>query len=346
MHATPSDRLTESLSVEPIVRAASLAALDSESPPTEAHFRRDHFRPPLIDQDEWRVELRGSAGGALQLALGELRALPRHDLTVVLECAGHRRSEHVPAAAGIPWGVGAVSEARWTGTRLRSLLENVDTAGARFVLLEGADRGPFRGGSIVPFARALPIEKALHPDTLVAWEMNGEPLPEGHGAPLRAIVPGWYATDSIKWLTRVTVLSEPFQGPFEVEDYRLRTNREGGGTRLADLPVHSLLTSQRDRERMPAGVHLLRGIAWGGVGGARRVELSTNGSDWEEASLVLPSGPYAFARWSFRWHAEAGLRTIAVRAFDATGAAQGQEPTWNEGGYANSSIQRIRLLVG
>jgi sulfane dehydrogenase subunit SoxC len=328
------------MSTAPAVHAASATALGLDPMPTELHFRRDHFPPPSADLESPRLEVGGRVDRQLTLDLGALRAHPRRELVVALECAGHRRSEYLPATAGLPWEVGAVSEATWAGASLRDVLEHAGVASsARFVVLEGADRGPFRGGPETPFARALPIAKALHPDTLIAWEMNGEPLPEAHGAPLRAIVPGWYATDSVKWLQRIEVLDEPFAGPFEALDYRIR------GERLTAVPPHSLLTSVHDRDRVPQGEQVLSGIAWGGAGGIAAVEISIDGESWKPASLDATRGPYAFTRWSVPWSAQRGLRTVAVRATDTAGTTQPPQPEWNEGGYANSSIQQVRVLV-
>ena len=330
----------EQVPTDPGVRPAPLAALDLERMPSGAHFRRDHFSPAIADPAAWRLGVGGSVGRPLELGFERLRSYPRRELRVVLECSGHRRAEYRPATRGVPWQLGAVSEAVWAGASLRDLLEDASVSdAAQFIVLEGADRGPFRGEGDVPFARALPLEKALHPDTLLAWEMNGEPLPLAHGAPLRAIVPGWYATDSVKRLGRIAALEEPFDGPFEAIDYRV------DGERLTALRVHALLTSAREGEQLAAGDRVLRGIAWGGEGGVARVEVSVDRSDWEQAALDQVAGPYAFARWNVSWPAEPGLHTVAVRATDAAGATQPPEPVWNEGGYANSSIQRVRLHV-
>jgi DMSO/TMAO reductase YedYZ molybdopterin-dependent catalytic subunit len=263
----------------------------------------------------------------------------------VLECAGHRRSEYQPATRGLPWQTGAVSEAVWAGTSLAHVLEQAGVRDGRFVLLEGADRGHFRGAGDFAFARALPIAKALEPDTLLAWQMNDEPLPPGHGAPLRAIVPGWYATDSVKWLRRITVRDQRFAGPFEAIDYRLARDSEQRGARLTTLAVHSLITSLGDGERVAAGEQTLRGIAWGGTGGVARVEISVDGGDWQAAELKRSAGRYARRHWRFAWRAQPGLRTVAVRATDAARSPQPPEPPWNEGGYANASIQRARVRV-
>ncbi len=327
------------------VRATSLSALNLDEMPTSAHFRRDHFFAPEIHGD-WRLEVGGSVRQRLELRYDVLRSCPSRELTVALECAGHRRAEFRTATSGVKWGVGAVSEARWAGTSLRHILERAGLTGSpRCVVLEGADEGLFRDTGTVRFARALPIRKALHPDTLLAWNMNGEPIPVGHGAPVRAIVPGWYATDSVKWLNRILVLEEPFMGLFEALDYRLTTNSAVPGMRLTALPVHSLLTSVHDGERISEGPRVLRGIAWGGDAGVSHVELSIDDRKWQRATLIRPKSRYAFVRWEFRWLARGGLHGIAVRATDAAGKGQPSEPQWNHGGYANSSIQRVRIHV-
>jgi DMSO/TMAO reductase YedYZ molybdopterin-dependent catalytic subunit len=341
----PVDHIRDVLSDDPLIRPAPLAALGLPTMPTEAHFRRDHFQPPQVDHEPWRLTIEPLRGPALELAPDELTTLPRRELRVVLECAGHRRAEYEPAPRGIAWQTGAVSEAVWAGASLADVLVAAGATTGRYVVLEGADAGPFRGEGRHAFARALPLAKALDADTLLAWEMNGRPLPHGHGAPLRAIVPGWYATDSIKWLRRIAVLDRPFDGPFEAVDYRVAPEPGGPGTRLTRLPVHALLLSHADGRTGGRGTGELRGIAWGGEGGPARVDVSLDGGAWQSATLDAPQSRYARAHWSFAWQAEPGLRTIAVRATDAAGNAQPSVPSWNEGGYANASCQRIRIAV-
>ena len=175
--------------------------------------------------------------------------MPRRSLVVVLECAGHRRAELRPATPGLQWQEGAVSEARWTGTPLAGLLRaaGIDREAAE-VVLTGADRGAFeRQPGRHPYARALPLAKALHKDTMLAYEMNGEPIPPEHGGPVRAIVPGWYATDSVKWVERVAVVQAEFDGPFQALDYRFATADDPGpGARMERMPVHALITAPGD----------------------------------------------------------------------------------------------------
>ena len=226
-------------------RPSPLRALERASIPTDLHFVRDHFPVPAIDPASWSAELIGDEQ-SLELDLDLLRCLPRRGLSVVLECAGHRRAEFEPIPRGIPWGSGAVAEAEWTGASLGSVLTLVGIPpGANEVVLEGADAGPVDGfDGTHRFARSLPLAKALDPDVLLAYEMNGEPIPVARGGPVRAIVPGWYATDSVKWLDRIWFTSDEFDGVFQADDYRLRALGEpGSGRRMTDVPVHALITT-------------------------------------------------------------------------------------------------------
>lgn len=334
-------------STDPIIRAATRAMLDRSRMPTEAHFRRDHFPEPESDVSPWVLEVDGDVRNPVRLEVDDLQRFPQTSLRVVLECAGHRRREFDPPTAGVPWGIGAISEARWTGASLRDVLELAGVSeSARYVLLEGADRGYVPAAKrTIPFARSIPIEKALDPDTLLAWSMNGQMIPRGHGAPIRAIVPGWYATDSVKWLARIRVLERPFQGHFEKSEYRLRTSADAGGRRLTALAAHALLLSHEPGTVVPRGPTLFTGIAWGGSGGVESVDLSVDGARWVTADVVPTRTSYARQWWVARWNAKPGSHTIHVRARDRAGNRQPEQPSWNSGGYSNASIQRVPITV-
>jgi len=211
-----------------------LAALGARSISTAAHFRREHFPVPDVDRAAWRLRIGGSVATPAIVTLADLVGMPRRSLVVVLECAGHRRAELLPVTPGLQWQEGAVAEARWTGTPLRGLLRaaGIDP-GAAEVVLTGTDRGSFERLGRYPYARSLPLAKALHKDTILAFEMNGEPIPPEHGGPVRAIVPGWYATDSVKWLERVHVAQAEFDGPFQALDYRFAAADDPAAARAA-----------------------------------------------------------------------------------------------------------------
>jgi DMSO/TMAO reductase YedYZ molybdopterin-dependent catalytic subunit len=313
-------------------RPTPLSALESRLPGAEDHFRRDHFDPPTIDERGFALEVTGG-DRELRLTMDELRRLPRRELDVVLECAGHRRDEFEPATPGLQWGVGAVGEARWAGTALADALGLVEIGPeVTEVALFGADRGSCEvAGGVHRFARSIPLTKALDPDTLLVWEMDGEPLPVGHGAPLRAIVPGWYATDSVKWLERIELLCEPFDGPFQALDYRWVDERHPTpGVRMDEVPVHSVITS--------IDAATARGAAWGG-GGVARVEVRIDDGEWHEARLEPGSGAYARTLWTVDLPRPA--HSVAARATDVHGDSQPERPDWNPGGYRNNSVQRI-----
>jgi DMSO/TMAO reductase YedYZ molybdopterin-dependent catalytic subunit len=310
-------------------RPTPLRALDASRIPTELHFVRDHFPPPRLDPTEWSATLTGNEA-TLELDLALLRGLPTRTLAVVLECAGHRRVEFESVPQGIPWGIGAVAEAEWTGVSLASVLELAGIApNAHEVVLEGADAGPVDGfDGDHRFARSLPLAKALDADVLLAYEMNGEAIPLARGGPVRAIVPGWYATDSVKWLDRIWFACDEFDGVFQAHDYKLRVPGEPGpGQRMDALPVHALMTSPPDREAgVAAGELPVRGIAWGGTGGVAAVEVRVDLGPWTPARLSRPRGPYARVSWEAHCTLSTGTHEIACRAIDRAGEAQPDRP--------------------
>jgi len=326
-----------------------LAALELAEIPSELHFARDHFAAPESDPVSWSLELVGGHR-SLTLDLDDLRGLERRALRVVLECAGHRRAEFESIRKGIPWAAGAVAEARWAGTSLAGVLELVDLpADAREVVLEGADAGTVDGfDGVHRFARSLPLAKALDPDVLLAYEMNGEPIPVRRGGPVRAIVPGWYATDSVKWLDRVWFTDEEFAGVFQAHDYRLREpGEQGAGRRMTDVPVHALITTPADGQvGLTAGDLSVRGVAWGGTRGVAAVLVRVDGGRWEATRLRPARGPYARVPWEMRCTVGPGPHEIVCRAIDRAGRSQPDRPPFNVRGYGNNAIHRIGVRVG
>jgi DMSO/TMAO reductase YedYZ molybdopterin-dependent catalytic subunit len=327
-------------------RPTALSELLAPLTPTAVHYRRNHFPYPRIDPGTWRLPVTGAVAQPVELTLDDLRTLPSHEATVLLECAGHRRTEFVPAISGVQWSLGALSQAHWAGPRLAGVLELAGLApGAVEVVLHGADRGPFpEVPGVHSFSRSLPLHRALHPDTLVALEMNGEPLPDEHGAPARAVIPGWYAMDSVKWLAAIEVVTEPFRGPFQELDYRFQgADEQGIGTRIEEMPVHSLFVTVAGGELLPAGEREVAGIAWGGSGVAA-VDVRVGTGDWEPAK-VTASGPYQRVLWTATVTLEPGRARLAVRATDTRGRTQPEKLTWNRRGYVNNSVQHLDVLV-
>jgi DMSO/TMAO reductase YedYZ molybdopterin-dependent catalytic subunit len=327
--------------------ATPLDALELAEIPSELHFVRSHFPVPETgDPEDWRLELCGNE--PLLLSLQELRAMPAHTGGVVLECAGHRRTELDPLPPGLPWSCGAVAEARWTGASLAGVLRSVGIPpDAIEVVLEGADAGSFPGlTGTHHFARSLPLAKALQRDVLLAYEMNGEPIPARRGGPVRAIVPGWYATDSVKWLARVWFGSAPFEGPFQALDYRMRRPGEPGlGERLTELPVHGLITTPEDGAALHDQRVLVRGVAWGGSEGIERVQVCADRRAWRDALLTGPGDRYGRVRWECSLQLEPGHHELACRAVDGAGNVQPDWPAPNPGGYANHAVHRVHVRV-
>jgi DMSO/TMAO reductase YedYZ molybdopterin-dependent catalytic subunit len=332
---------------EPENRPTPLSALLDDVTPTAVHYRRNHFPYPQIDPLAWSLPVGGAVGRPVELSLADLRALPTARHTVLLECAGHRRTEFQPPISGVQWALGALSQATWSGARLADVLAAAGPADdAVEVVLHGADRGPF--GELDgehTFSRSLPLAKATHPDTLLALDMNGEPLPPEHGAPVRAIVPGWYAMDSVKWITAIELVTEPFRGPFQELDYRFQPAGEAGiGSRLDVMPPHALFVSVGAGDTLPGGVTEITGIAWAGAG-VGTVEVSVGAGGWESAKITA-SGPYQRVVWRTSVTLAAGQpTTIACRATSAAGEIQPAAPVWNRRGYANHSVQRIEVFV-
>jgi sulfane dehydrogenase subunit SoxC len=338
----------DAIAIADLAAAAPAAALLLDEMPLRAHFRRDHFPAPRLPAETWVLEVGGAVRRPLRLDLQALQALGALGERVTLECAGHRRAELRPLPDGLPWSVGAVSEARWRGTPLAAVLARAQPVpGARAVVLEGADSGAFPGVTGTErFARALPLAKALAADTLLAWEAAGEPIAADRGGPVRAVVPGWYATDSVKWLARATVVDGDFDGAFEARDYRLRAHGQPSpGRRLTAMPVPALLLDPSGELALRAGLIRLRGIAWGGERGIARVDVRLDGGRWVPARLAPWRGPYARRFWSAGWRARPGRHVVDVCAIDGAGHRQPQRPVPNIGGYANNSVQRTAFII-
>ncbi len=334
---------------DPFNAEVSLAEL-SEPGEGSLHYVRNHFDVPELDPASWQLTVDGAVKKKSSLSFEDLKRFPTRTLTVTLECAGNGRTLMSPAPGGTPWTHGAVSTATFTGTPVREVLgpENLPPD-VEEILFVGADSGPVEEQEDdIPFARSLPLGKALDPDTLLAWKMNGKPLPRNHGFPLRVVVPGWYAMASVKWLTRVSALTEPFQGHFQTSSYVYR-GEEGtpDETPVTRIRVRALIARPQNGENVPPDGCTIRGAAWSGHGDVVRVEISDDGGDsWREAKLEEPLSPHAAAPWHVDWTPEeTGEHTLLARATDEAGHTQPLEHRWNEGGYGNNAVQRVKVQV-
>ncbi|WP_254909704.1 sulfite oxidase [Micromonospora sp. NBS 11-29] len=319
--------------------------------PNDRFFVRNHTVTPRLDAATWRLRLFGDGlRGAptrtapVEFDLDDLRRLPAEESVALLECAGNGRrffaaqqGEPVP---GVAWGLGAVGVARWRGVRLGTVLR---AAGLRDdavdVMPEGLDPRYVTGGvDLGRVRRPLPVTKALD-DVLLAYEMNGEPLPADHGFPVRVVVPGWIGISSIKWVGPVEVSTAPLFSPWNTQFYRLfGPAHPTGGTVLGAQPVKSAFELAWDA-RLPAGEDLLlRGRSWSGNGPIERVEVDT-GDGWRPADLVAADRGGPWQRWTARWRPPAaGRHTLRARATDRTGAGQPDRATPNDLAYLFDAV--------
>ncbi len=329
-----------------------LEALRWPVTPVGLHYLLIHYDIPLADES-WRLTVDGLAGTHLELTLDDVRALPAHEVVATMECAGNGRAKLEPRPLSQPWLQEAVGTGRWRGARLRDVLESAaPSADAVEVVFTALDRG-VEGGEEQAFQRSLPVELARDPDVLLAYELNGEPLPPQHGRPLRLLVPGWYGMTNVKWLTRITFTDEPFTGYQQARGYHLRLHEDDGGTPLQRMLPRSLMVPPgipefMTRERtVGAGTVALEGRAWSGHAPIESVDVSTDDcATWSPARVEPPElGDYAWQRWTFDWDASPGEHVLACRAHDRAGNEQPLAPTWNVGGYANNAVQRVRVVV-
>lgn len=315
----------------------------SEVTPTELFFVRSHGSVPTVDPGSYRLALAGAVREPLLLSLRELRErIPRISVTATLACAGNRRREldHVaPVPDAIPWGAGAIGNAVWTGVRLRDLLLAAGIAPeARHVAFTGLDHVEANGRPVA-FGGSIPLEKALAPEVLLAYEMNGKPLPPEHGFPLRAVVPGYIGARSVKWLSTITVQSAPSASFFQTRDYAL------DGKPLAELPLNSAACRPREGEAVRGPTVVAEGYAM--VSGSRRVErveLSVDGGEtWRAAAFVGGAAPWTWRLWRAQLELCPGPGELIVRAWDSSGEVQPESAamTWNPRGYMNNAWQRV-----
>jgi DMSO/TMAO reductase YedYZ molybdopterin-dependent catalytic subunit len=344
----------EGISLEELQLAARnhgmpLEALRYPVTPVGLHYLLIHYDVPVVEPETWRLTVRGER--ELVLGLEELRARPAAEVTVTMECAGNGRARLDPRPVSQPWLLEAVGTARWRGTPLGPLLEEAGVRDAVEVLFTGLDRG-VEGGEEQAFQRALPLEEALRDEVLLAYEMNGAPLPPQHGFPLRLVVPGWYGMTNVKWLERIELVDTPFAGYQNSWSYRLRQAEDEEGVPLDRMQPRSLMAPPgipefmtRDRT-VGAGDVLLQGRAWSGLAPVDKVEVSTDGGEtWGPAELEPAGEPWAWRGWSYRWDAEPGEHVLCCRARDEAGNEQPHEPPWNLGGYANNAVQAVRVTV-
>ncbi|MGC1536555.1 MAG: sulfite oxidase, partial [Candidatus Sulfotelmatobacter sp.] len=341
----------------------SFRFVDLESPveyfytwltPVPHFFVRNHmFEPTELDPHDWLLSIGGEVEKPLTLSLAELSKIETHSVVNTLECAGNGRSLHRPQVPGIQWGKGAVGTARFSGPRLRDVLERAGVKPTgKHVMFRGLDEVP---GKVPPFIRSIPIEKALDADTLIATHMNGSPLPKHHGFPARVLVPGWIGAASCKWLTEIKVLEAEFVGNFMSGGYRIPNQPVKPGETvkpedthpLTALNVKSVIAAPTDGANLKAGNIRVHGAAWAGEADVEKVEISTDGgAAWNSATLGHEQAHYAWRLWAYDWKpGKSGDYTILSRATDSQGRTQPSAAVWNPSGYLNNAIDQVKVHV-
>ena len=323
--------------------------------PTESFYVRTHFPIPSIDKDAWWLHVEGDVENSFAINYEELLELASVTIPVTLECAGNNRSFLEQKVKGVQWSLGAVGTAEWTGVPLSILLDRARAkANGRHVVLEGADGGMLEDPKSPPgelkFARSIPLAKA-RADVLLAYKMNGRELPPEHGFPLRAIVPGWYAMASIKWLQRIIVTDQPFTGYYQTIDYAYWERRKAIAELkpLTEMQVKAQIAKPAEGDVVPANSKVrVHGAAWTSNGEIKKVELSTDGgATWSEAKLLGESKPNAWRLWEFNWQTPtaAATQTLIARATDSLGRTQSVHRDADRGTYMINHLLRIKVEV-
>jgi len=340
---------------DPLNLEMSFSTLDGFITPTKSFYVRTHFPIPAIDRDEWWLRVEGEVEKPFEIDYEELLELESLTTPVTLECAGNNRNFLEPKVKGVQWALGAVGTAEWTGVPLSILLDRADVKpDAREVILEGADGGaleePKRPSGKVQFARSIPLAKARE-DVLLAYKMNGNDLPPQHGFPLRAIVPGWYAMASIKWLQRIIVTDRPFSGYYQTLDYAF-WKRRGDIAELApltEMQIKAEIAKPAQGETVPSDSNIrVYGAAWTSDGEITKVELSTDGgANWNEVNLIDKNIPNAWRRWEHQWRTPsvAGKQTLIARATDSHGRTQPVQRDPDRGTYMINHLLPIEVEV-
>lgn len=328
-----------------------LEGLRYDVTPLGMHYLLIHFDIPAADEVSWSVAVDGLVDRPLLLSIDDLRARPAVTHVVTMECAGNGRARLHPRPLSQPWLVEAVGTAAWTGTPLAPILRE---AGLRRDAVElvftGADHGT-QGDAEQDYQRSLPISDALGDEVLLAYAVNGQPLPPQHGFPVRLLVPGWYGMTSVKWLTRIEAVAAPFDG-YQQWAYRMRQREEDEGVPVTRMEPRALMIPPgfpdyyTRRRIVDAGPVSLEGRAWSGSGAISRVEVSADGGGaWSGAVLDDPVGPLAWRRWTWTWDAVPGDHELVARATDERGIRQPLDEPWNHHGLANNLVQRVPVTV-
>ena len=331
-----------------------LEALRYDITPVGLHYLLIHFDIPMVEASGYELSVGGHVRNRMRLSIDELMARPSTTLAVTLECAGNGRARLQPRPMSQPWLSEAVGTAEWTGTPLAPILEEARALdGAHDVVFTGLDRG-VQGGVDQFYERSLSLQDAMRGEVLLAYAINGRPLPPQHGFPLRLIVPGWYGMTHVKWLRSIMVIDHAFAGYQQATAYHRRTEAGDAGVPVTRMLPRALMVPpgvpdfmSRTRFVEPTTLQI-EGRAWSGQAPIARVDFSADGgASWAPATLQEPVSPYAWRGWTFRWDAtRPGEYELCVRAADGAGNVQPLDQSWNVEGVENNAVQRVRVVVG
>jgi DMSO/TMAO reductase YedYZ molybdopterin-dependent catalytic subunit len=360
LDALPGKRPLIKLSYRPPNYETPIDLLRSAITPSDAFFVRYHLSDiPEVDARNWRLSVGGDgARSALSLSLDELKQMPAVDVTAVCQCSGNRRGLFDPHVPGVQWGYGAMGCALWKGIRLKDVL---DRAGLRSealeIVLAGTDKGAV--DRTPPFIKSIPVWKAVEDTTLIAYEMNGQPLPHWNGFPARIVVPGWTATYWMKHIARIDVVTKPFDGFWMRSAYRIplgkfpmvarfASQETTVNTPITEMVVNALMTSHADGATVPAGHTIaIGGVAWDAGYGLNAVDISTDsGRTWSAAALGDDLGRFAFRPFRATVTAPAsGTLRVMARASNRIGQMQAAALIANPAGYHHNVIQTLTLVA-
>ncbi len=348
------------LSWRPPNYEAPLSAFRTAITPNDVFFVRYHLAviQEMEELRHWSLRIGGDAAGKpVQLSMAELRALPSVEVVAVCQCSGNRRGLFSPHVPGVQWGVGAMGNARWRGARLRDVLARAGIKPEAVELAMSGTDGPVLD-STPQFAKSLPIDRALDPNTIIAYEMNGQPLPHLNGFPARIVVPGWTATYWMKHLSNLEIRSKPLDNFWMQKAYRVPkgmfpvakpfTTQDNDQTSpITEIVVNSLVTNLVDGAHVAAAGFDVQGIAWDGGSGIKTVELSSDaGVSWNAATLGQDTGRFGFRPWSLRIAGgKPGAVSVMVRATSNAGAVQPGKLLFNPAGYQHNVIQTLNLAA-
>jgi DMSO/TMAO reductase YedYZ molybdopterin-dependent catalytic subunit len=327
-----------------------VTALVDEYTPNDIFFVRSHFGPPAMDISSWKLHVEGMVERPADLSMSQIRKLGAAKAPAFLQCAGNGRALFRPKVAGAQWERGAVGQAMWRGVPLSDVLKHAGVKpGAKFVTFLPGDHP--MAPTVPKFLRSIPLDKAMD-DVLLAWEMNGTALPLLHGAPLRAVVPGWAGDHWIKWLRGLRVSDAEDPGFYMQTGYKVPTEPIPPGGKpakvktLTTIPVKSLIARPAEGSALTAGKQTIQGVAFGGKGPITQVEVSVDdGQSWEPARVDRMPAPGAWQRWKLEWRAQPGQHVLLARATDSAGEIQPRDPQWNPGGYLYNAWDSVRCEV-